>query len=176
MTTTRRDVLHQCLALGGVSVAAGFSSTGVIEAWAEQGTPRKATPVNEIGPFYKKRAPDSRVLRLPGDPGLPLSVSGKVWSARGEALPGAVIEVWQADHVGHYDLEGYRYRARVPADGEARYSLETDDAGPLPRRASASTSTTWSPRRATSRSSRSSTSPPTPPSKATPTATSRAIR
>ena len=134
MTTTRRDVLHKCLAFGGVSVAAGFSSTAVIEAWAEQGTARKATPVNEIGPFYKKRAPDSRVLRLPGDPGLPLSVSGKVWSARGEALPGAMVEVWQADHVGHYDLEGYRYRARVPADGEARYSLETTMPGHYPAR------------------------------------------
>lgn len=134
MTTTRRDVLHKCLALGGVSVAAGFSSTAVIEAWAEQGTPRKATPVNEIGPFYKKRAPDSHVLRLPGDPGLPLSVSGKVWSARGEALPGAVIEVWQADHVGHYDLEGYRYRARVPANGEALYELETTMPGHYPAR------------------------------------------
>ena len=44
MTTTRRDVLHQCLALGGVSVAAGFSSTAVIEAWAEQAGPRKRHP------------------------------------------------------------------------------------------------------------------------------------
>lgn len=134
MTTTRRDVLHKCLALGGVSVASGFSPAAVIDAWAQQGSSRTATPVNEIGPFYKKLAPNSSVLRLPGDSGLPLSVSGKVWSARGEALPGAVVEVWQADHAGRYDLEGYRYRARVPADGEARYALETTMPGHYPAR------------------------------------------
>lgn len=134
MTSTRRDVLHKCLALGGLSVAAGFSPRAVVEAWAEQGSSRAATPVNEIGPFYKKLAPNSSVLRLPGDTGLPLAVSGKVWSTRGEALPGAVIEVWQADHAGHYDLDGYRYRARVPADAEARYTLETTMPGHYPAR------------------------------------------
>ena len=65
---------------------------------------------------------------------MPLSVSGKVWSARGEALPGAVVEVWQADHDGHYDLEGYRYRARVPADAEAQYTLATTMPGHYPGR------------------------------------------
>ena len=135
MTTTRRDVLQKCLALGGVTVASGLSPSAILEAWAQPGSaPRRATPINEIGPFYKRSAPDNRVLRQGGDAGLPLAVSGKVWSASGEALPGAVIEVWQADHVGHYDLEGYRYRARIPADAEAQYTLETTMPGHYPAR------------------------------------------
>ncbi len=135
MTTTRRDLLEKCLALGGLSVVANLSPSAVLEAWAEPAlTPRRATPINEIGPFYKRRAPDSRLLRLAGDSGMPLSVSGKVWSARGEPLPGAAIEIWQADHNGHYDLEGYRYRARIPADAGAQYTLETTMPGHYPAR------------------------------------------
>jgi protocatechuate 3,4-dioxygenase beta subunit len=135
MNVTRRDVLQKCLALGGVTVASGLSPSAMLEAWMQQeGAPLRATPVNEIGPFYKKKAPDDRVLRRAGDPGLPLSVSGKVWSARGEALPGAVVEVWQADHDGRYDLEGYRYRARMPADAEAQYTLATTMPGHYPGR------------------------------------------
>jgi protocatechuate 3,4-dioxygenase beta subunit len=135
MNTTRRDALQKCLALGGVTVACGLSPSAMLEAWMQQeGAPLRATPVNEIGPFYKKKAPDDRVLRRAGDPGMPLSVSGKVWSARGEALPGAVVEVWQADHDGRYDLEGYRYRARLPADAEAQYTLATTMPGHYPGR------------------------------------------
>ena len=135
MNTSRRDVLQKCLALGGVTVACGLSPSAMLEAWVQQeAAPRRATPVNEIGPFYKRKAPDDRVLRRAGDPGMPLSVSGKVWSARGEALPGAVVEVWQADHDGRYDLEGYRYRARMPADAEAQYTLATTMPGHYPGR------------------------------------------
>lgn len=135
MTSTRRDLLEKCLAVGGVSVLSGFSPSAVLEAWAQQERePRPATPLNEIGPFYKKRAPDNRALRAVGDPGLPLSVSGKVWSVKGEPLPGAVVEVWQTDHLGHYDLDGYRYRARIPADPEAKYGVETVMPGHYPGR------------------------------------------
>jgi protocatechuate 3,4-dioxygenase beta subunit len=132
MKPTRRDLLEKCLAVGGVTVLSGFSPSAVLEAWAQQERP--ATPVNEIGPFYKRRAPESRELRAPGEPGLPLSVTGKVWSARGEALPGAVIEIWHADHLGHYDLDGYRFRSRIPADAEARYGMETVMPGHYPGR------------------------------------------
>src|SRR5262245_21262148 len=133
MTTTRRDVLEKCLAFGGLTVAAGLSPSAALEAWAaETLRPRRATPINELGPFYKKIAPANAVLRAAGDPGTPLTVTGKVWSARGAALPGAVIEIWQADHNGHYDIEGYRYRARFPAGTDAQYTLETTMPGHYP--------------------------------------------
>jgi protocatechuate 3,4-dioxygenase beta subunit len=74
------------------------------------------------------------MLRSEGDPGLPLSVTGQVWSARGQGLPEAVVEVWQADHLGRYDIDGYRYRARLPVDGTAKYTVETVMPGHYPGR------------------------------------------
>jgi protocatechuate 3,4-dioxygenase beta subunit len=44
---------------------------------------------------------------------MPLSVSGQVFDVRGEVFPAAKIEVWQTEHLGHYDLEGYRYRTTL---------------------------------------------------------------
>jgi protocatechuate 3,4-dioxygenase beta subunit len=135
MTTTRRNVLEKCLALGGLTVASSLSPSAALEAWAaETLRPRRATPINELGPFYKRMAPANAVLRAAGDPGTPLTVTGEVWGARGASLPGAVIEIWQADHNGHYDIEGYRYRARFPAGSDAQYKLETTMPGHYPSR------------------------------------------
>lgn len=135
MTATRRDLLEKCLALGGVSVLSAFHPSVVLEAWArEERQARQATPSNALGPFYKRSAPASRTLHAEGDPGLPLSVSGQVWSVRGEPLPGAVIELWHTDHLGHYDLDGYRYRARLPVDAQGRYSVDTVMPGHYPGR------------------------------------------
>jgi hydroxyquinol 1,2-dioxygenase len=64
-------------------------------------------------------------LRAPGDPGMPLSVSGQVFDVRGEIVPGAKIEVWQTDHLGHYDLDGYRYRATLMSNAGGKYSFDS---------------------------------------------------
>ena len=132
---TRREVLEKCFALGTLTVASSFSSLAVLNAFAEQETQhRKATPPNEIGPFYKKKAPQSATLRAPGDPGMPLTVSGAVFNRRGDSLSNAVVEVWQTDHLGHYDLEGYRYRAKLPVDSGAAYKFDSVMPGHYPDR------------------------------------------
>jgi protocatechuate 3,4-dioxygenase beta subunit len=95
---------------------------------------RKATQWNEIGPFYKRLAPNVARLRAPDDPGLPLTVSGRVFGTRGDALPGAAIEIWQANHDGLYDLDGYRYRASLVADPAGRYSFDSVMPGHYPAR------------------------------------------
>ncbi len=41
---------------------------------------------------------------------MPLTVTGSGVRARGHAIEGARIEIRQADHLGRYDLEGYRSR------------------------------------------------------------------
>ncbi len=87
---------------------AGWSEADVFRAWFQAGAARQPTPHVEMGPFYKKRAPQSPLLRAAGDPGLPLSVTGRVITVHGEAIPDAKIEVWQANHGGFYDLDGYR--------------------------------------------------------------------
>ncbi len=135
MSLSRRDLLEKSLALGAITVASPFAPSALLEAWAQQEQrTRRATPPNELGPFYKKRAPDSRILRAPGDPGLPLTVSGQVYNVRGDVLQNASIEVWQTDHLGHYDLDGYRYRARLAPDAGGKYSFESVMPGHYPDR------------------------------------------
>src|SRR5262249_9430169 len=73
-------------------------------------------------------------LRAPGDPGLPLAVSGVVFSTNGSRLPASHVEVWQADHLGQYDLKGFRYRATVVADPAGNYEFDSVMPGHYPGR------------------------------------------
>ena len=129
----RREILQKCLALGSITLIASSSRAAMLLAFEEKEL-RKPTPANELGPFYKKRAPETATLRAPGDPGMPLSVSGQILDTRGEKLPNVVVEVWQTDHLGHYDLDGYRYRAKLPADNSGNYKFESVMPGHYPDR------------------------------------------
>jgi protocatechuate 3,4-dioxygenase beta subunit len=100
----------------------------------EQNEQCKPTPPNDLGPFYKRLAPEAASLRAPGDPGMPLAVSGRILNTRGEKLSGAVLEVWQTNHVGHYDVEGYRYRAKLIADASGAYKFDSVVPGHYPDR------------------------------------------
>ena len=78
-----------------------------------------------LGPFFKKGAPNQTALRLTGEPGFPLKVTGKVLNTRGEKVPGARIDIWHADHKGLYDLEGFRYRSKLLIESADAYSVDT---------------------------------------------------
>jgi protocatechuate 3,4-dioxygenase beta subunit len=69
-----------------------------------------------------------------GDAGLPLTVSGQIFDTRGQILPEAVVEVWQTDHYGKYDIKGYRYRATLIADSRGQYGFESVMPGHYPDR------------------------------------------
>jgi protocatechuate 3,4-dioxygenase beta subunit len=132
---TRREALQKCAALGTLTLAPSLSLADALLTWEEQERKsRQPTPWNELGPFYKRLAPDTRVLRRPGDPGLPLVVSGQVFDVRGEIIPSASLEIWQTDHLGHYDLDGYRYRAAMRSDNSGKYSFESVMPGHYPDR------------------------------------------
>jgi protocatechuate 3,4-dioxygenase beta subunit len=85
----------------------------------------KPTPSNSLGPYYKKGAPRKDRLTEPGDAGLPLLVGGQISDTAGRSLSGAIIEVWQTNSNGEYDLEGWRYRATLQANNSGEYRLET---------------------------------------------------
>src|SRR5262249_31247590 len=130
MKLSRRHMLENCILRGGILAgAAAMSDTRLLAAWEEgEQLARKPTPSEVLGPFFKKGAPaaaNSIAMRQPGDPGFPLSVSGKVFNTRGDVVEAARIDVWQANYEGRYDVVGYRYRARlvVPAAGD--YAIET---------------------------------------------------
>jgi protocatechuate 3,4-dioxygenase beta subunit len=130
---SRRDLLEKSIALGVVTVAAGLSPAVIAAAW-DEAAPRPRTPDNALGPFYKKHAPDTRTLRIAGDPGMPLAVSGGVFSTRGEALPEATVEVWHTDNRGRYDIDGYRYRARFKPAAGGTYAFDSIMPGHYPDR------------------------------------------
>ncbi len=90
----------------------------------------RRSPRASAGPFFRKGAPERTALDdLEGEP---LVVTGRVVVA-GPAGPGqpcapvanAVIDAWQADERGTYDMDGFRGRARLRTDGDGRFELRT---------------------------------------------------
>ena len=133
---SRRDALLRCAAAGALRLAPGLGLIQAVSALhaQESSAARKPTPWNEIGPFYKRLAPNQAQLRAANDPGLPLTVHGSVFGTHGGALSGARIEIWHADHHGLYDLDGYRFRAALVAGGEGKYSFDSVMPGHYPAR------------------------------------------
>jgi catechol 1,2-dioxygenase len=88
------------------------------------------------GPFYVADAP---VMTSPcvlphrnDEPGDVLILSGAVRAIDGASLPGAVVDIWQADAKGaysHFNIPQaeapYNLRARVTTDQEGRFEIRT---------------------------------------------------
>ena len=129
-------MLYRCAALGALRVAPGLALASVVEALEaqEKAALKTPTPWNEIGPFYKRSAPHEAHLRTAADPGLPLTVTGAVYGTRGHILPAAKIEIWHADHLGLYDIEGYRFRTTLDADPAGKYAFDSVMPGHYPAR------------------------------------------
>jgi hydroxyquinol 1,2-dioxygenase len=99
-----------------------------------------ATESTVFGPFFVENAPE---IELGGDiaggaKGTPCFVSGTIRSVDGSPLPGAHIEVWEADEDGFYDVQydGNRVhgrgRLRAGHDGEYRFWSVKPSAYPIP--------------------------------------------
>ena len=88
-----------------------------------------ATEATVLGPFFVEDAPE---VALGGDisfgaAGAPCWVQGSVSDTQGNRLPGAVLEVWECDEDGLYDVqyEGERTaaRGRLRADAAGSFSF-----------------------------------------------------
>jgi len=134
MKITRRELLERCAALGAVTIATSLPISALASAWDDAEKKRQPTPHCELGPFYKRLAPNTSVLRVPGDPGMPLTIAGIVYDSRGAIVPDAKLEIWQTDNAGHYDIEGYRYRAVIEPGAKGSYSIESVMPGHYPTR------------------------------------------
>lgn len=69
--------------------------------------PKGATPNTILGPFYVEGAPryaNGRNICLDGK-GEPMLVTGKVLDVHGNPVQGAVIDVWQTNDDGFYDVQ-----------------------------------------------------------------------
>ena len=122
----RRQILERCISRGTLLGAAALSQSQLLALWQQaEAQSLQPTAPEVLGPFFRKGAPDHRVLRAPGDPGFPLKVSGKVCDTRGRLIEGAKVDLWHADHHGLYDTKGYRYRTRISPDPQGVYSVDT---------------------------------------------------
>lgn len=134
MRLTRRDLLERCAALGVLTFASSIPVSALAAAWDDAEKKRQPTPFCELGPFYKRQAPHTSILRAAGDAGMPLALSGVVYDTRGDVVPDAKLEIWQTDNAGQYDIEGYRYRAVLEPGAKANYTIESVMPGHYPAR------------------------------------------
>jgi hydroxyquinol 1,2-dioxygenase len=91
-----------------------------------------ATPATVLGPFHIEGSPE---LGFGGDmsqglPGTPLILTGTVTDLEGNAVPGAVLDLWQADNEGlyesqHADVDEARLRAKYTTREDGSYCVRT---------------------------------------------------
>lgn len=124
---SRRQMLENCIVRGSLLAGATALSQSQLLAFWQQGeaTAHKPTSTEVLGPFFRKGAPNNTNLRVAGEPGFPLRVSGKVVNTRGQKVHGVRIDMWQADHKGLYDVQGYRYRTKLAVETASEYAIET---------------------------------------------------
>jgi protocatechuate 3,4-dioxygenase beta subunit len=88
------------------------------------------TRPNLEGPYYMPNAPlrpDGVLFDRPPPAAAPiLNLTGRLLDAQtGAPIPGAEIDLWQADQDGIYDRKGFYLRGKVRTDDQGRYSVRT---------------------------------------------------
>jgi protocatechuate 3,4-dioxygenase beta subunit len=98
-----------------------------------KGREAAGTETSLLGPFFREGAPEiemgGTLARTPGGPELILY--GEVKDAAGNPIPHALMDVWQTDAEGLYDLQEHDpsvmdMRGRLRCDAEGRYFLRTE--------------------------------------------------
>ena len=131
--STRRTLLAT-----GAGILAAAAPAWLNSAWA-QARRLEPTPSQTEGPFYPVTLPadsDFDLLRngnVDYRHGQPAWVEGTVLDTAGKPVAGAVVEIWQCDHAGHYHHPGDGGRAdpafqgfgRVTVGAEGRYRFRT---------------------------------------------------
>lgn len=91
-----------------------------------------ATEGSNLGPFYLDNAPRKKLgADIAGErQGVSVLCHGVVRDTLGRALPGAIVDTWQADGSGTYPIQEagqdkYDLRGIFEADGEGRYYYTT---------------------------------------------------
>ena len=138
---SRRRVLGMSLAVGGLAFS-GAASSVLAQAL-------KRTPGEILGPFYPVLKPldqDADLTMISGKSaraqGQVLQLTGRVLNLKGEPVPGARVEIWQANTHGRYDhpsdsnpapldpnFQGFAVQF---TDAEGRYRFKTIKPGAYP--------------------------------------------
>lgn len=123
----------------GTALALPFASIGAVSGQTLPLTPAcgekpERTPSQTAGPFYTPDSPRRNSLAEPGSKAERLVLTGLVLSPQCKPVANALLDFWHCDEAGDYDNRGFRYRGRVLADAQGRYSLETIVPGEYPGR------------------------------------------
>jgi protocatechuate 3,4-dioxygenase beta subunit len=79
-----------------------------------------------LGPYYKAGAPFREDIVPEGSGGTPLLIAGKVFSRCDQPLPGATVEIWNANAEGGYDTsDQYLFRGQFLTGEEGAYRFRT---------------------------------------------------
>lgn len=134
LDASRRSFLHGGAAVLGSALLAG-PALAAREAC-------RLTAAEVLGPFYRFGAPFRAILAGPDEPGERLVLRGTVFSSDCHTpLPGALVEVWQANHSGEYDTAKpgnfteattFHLRGMLYTDENGQYEIETIVPGRYP--------------------------------------------
>jgi protocatechuate 3,4-dioxygenase, beta subunit len=116
-----------------------FAPALVLRAQAQNSSAPRATPAQTEGPFYPLVIPKDADFDLlkNGDQQYPKGqaawVEGTVSDLKGKPVAGALVEIWQCDHDGHYHHPGDGAKAdqrfqgfgRAVAGSDGRYRFRT---------------------------------------------------
>lgn len=98
----------------------------------------QATTWQTIGPYFRigMEHLDTREIASPGTPGLHVTIEGRILDGKGDPVPDAVLEIWQANATGQYSsesgAEGFTGFGRIPTDTEGQFRFTTIQPGPVP--------------------------------------------
>jgi protocatechuate 3,4-dioxygenase beta subunit len=125
---SRRRVLGTALAAGGLAATAAAPLLAA--------TRLRRTPAQILGPFYPLIKPldqDADLTVIKGKSGKAagqvVHVAGRVLNAMGEPVPGARIEIWQANTHGRYTHSSDTNTAPLDPNFEGYASLVSDEQG-----------------------------------------------
>ncbi|CAL9350799.1 carbohydrate-binding protein [Streptomyces sp. enrichment culture] len=92
------------------------------------------TPDQMEGPYFKPNSPRRTSLVTAGTVGTPLTVSGYVFGRNCVPLSGVLLDFWQADNAGAYDMAGFAFRGHQFTDSTGAFKLTTIVPGLYPGR------------------------------------------
>ncbi|MFD5446919.1 carbohydrate-binding protein [Streptomyces sp. NPDC127100] len=92
------------------------------------------TPDQIEGPYFKPSSPLRTDLTTVGTAGTRLTVRGYVFGRNCVPLSGVLLDFWQADQAGAYDMAGYTLRGHQFTDSTGAFTLRTIVPGLYPGR------------------------------------------